>query len=365
MMRLLRLFPLLFLVTFSASESTIASIGGVYRGTLRNMLFSLGHSPSCCEGCTCELPPELPTNEPTTNSSNTSNSSRRLLAIDRRDEISTVCVANEVKVDIELFIDSAAGVIYYWSAELEVMISGRVMHIEEVQTSGRMVSLENNGLALQAFAKPEATSCTRLSQLVSATGEAVLSYGLTTGIEARYGTCDAAAATGGVSCTVDEPSEITVRATLSRLDDDEAAGVKSKHGWVDGAREPVFCSINKSPFLFFGPVDCHFVEEEEGIPVWMFMAAALLAVLLCSGLCFTGWRWSIQKFGKSRSFWCIICICSYQMCYMEERAKRANNEEAELEELTDEKQVKPNLYKPGWAQKYGDQDKSSWSKFSA
>lgn len=396
---------------------TIADLDGVWQGELAFTLFSLGHGTSCCEGCLCtpaptgpsgaptQVPspaPTAPTQAPTNatavtvvNSSNTSSpttpaptparrqfsparsrevqlmaavvsnqSSGRQLLSDSRRQTTTVCVAQQVKVNMEVFIDSSTNALYYYNAEVEAVISGRAMHLEEVKTNGKITEYYDSRLGMVAWSKSAATSCARFSITSLASSDVTtVSYGMTNGVGERYLTCDKAAKAPEVACTLNEPAEYSVRGVLTRLTDEAALEVKNKHGWVSGVQSSTFCTANKPPFNYFGPVDCNFVEIPESIPTWVFIAAALVAVLLCAGGCFTGWRWAIIKFGRSRSFLCIICIFSYQGCYAE---KSVDDEDVELNDLDrtkSELKKKQHLYKPGWAQKYGNQD-SSWSKFA-
>lgn len=281
----------------------------------------------------------------------------------------SVCVFDPVLVPVEIFIDGVGRNIYYYNEKVEVTRSGERLEIPEVKGGAKIKSWESPDFKLESFLSGESLGCMSLTSTV-VNDITVIKLGLTNGITNRYQTCELGAANKVARCKVADPAEFTNAASLSRLPDGDPNidVVMNKHQWKFNKKDLSFCSQNTDPFNFFKPAACIIEEEEEVFPVWIIIAAVAAGVLVICGLCLYILKCCINKFGRSRSFWCIICICFYRCCN-QDAVREDDDDENDSEVLvpmdgSNVIQVKPKMYKPKWAQRYG-AEAQAWAKYTA
>lgn len=322
----------------------IQSIGGVYTGNLEVRLLRRAGEMTVTTGNTTTLQKVSPF---------------------------TVCVEDPVLVPVELFIDAVGSNMYYYNQKVEVNRSGEALEIPEVKGGAKISSWDSPEFMVQSFLSQESLGCMSLTS-GSSSGTPTIKLGLTNGIDARYETCELGAANKVARCKTADPAEFTNAATLPRLVDGDPLieEIMTKHGWIHNKKDVNFCSENQDPFNFFKPAACKIEEEEEPFPIWIIIVAIAAGVLCSCGICIYITKVCINKFGRSRSLWCIVCIFCYRCCNQDAAQKDEEEEDQKDKEVlvpmdgSNVINVRPKDYKPKWAQRYG-AEAEAWKRYTA
>lgn len=325
----------LVLLVLSLAQAQIVLLGGTYQGLLQSRLLL-----------------------------STTNSSR---------PDANVCLTTPVEVPVQMYVDPTGMNFYYYNGRREFSIAGEVLVVEEVKTGGKLVSHDGTNLLLSPFQAQEAATqaCIRMKLSTTAgNSNRSVSYAFTNGISSRYSGCDNTATSRVARCQTADPDEFTSVGTLQLLDEATAASVRTIRGWAPSTKDETYCSENTGPFHMFKPVDCNLETPEEPFPLWIIICAAICAVVLVCGIIFAILRCCVKKYGQSRSFWCILCICAYR-CFMKPGQTEDDIEDGKAlvpmavsAARGEVVKVKPNHYKPGWANRYGE-EAQAWAKYSA